>query len=50
MDAAHSDAELLVSQGLKKKAEYIRKLESNFQAIDMEGFQTVLSVQLFNTC
>eukprot|EP00439_Symbiodinium_sp_Y106_P029435 s2893_g3.t1 len=37
LDAAHSDADNLVAENLAKKAEYVKKLESFFKAIDEFG-------------
>ena len=37
LDAAHSDAENMVAENLAKKAEYVKKLESFFKAIDECG-------------
>ncbi|CAK9057053.1 unnamed protein product [Durusdinium trenchii] len=37
LDAANNDAELRMAEGLRKKAEYVEKLEGIFQAIDDTG-------------
>ncbi|CAJ1449447.1 unnamed protein product [Effrenium voratum] len=37
LDAAQSDAEMQVLQGLRQKAEYVGKLESVFQTLDESG-------------
>ncbi|CAE7903290.1 unnamed protein product [Symbiodinium necroappetens] len=37
LDAAHSDADNMVAENLAKKAEYVKKLESFFKAIDEFG-------------
>ncbi|CAE7218006.1 unnamed protein product [Symbiodinium natans] len=37
LDAAHNDAENLILDKMRKKAEYVGKLEAVFQAIDKSG-------------
>lgn len=37
LDSAHNDAELRITEGMRKKAEYVEKLETIFKAIDESG-------------
>ncbi|CAJ1435319.1 unnamed protein product, partial [Effrenium voratum] len=37
LDAAHNDAEHQLAEGIRKKAQYVQKLESIFEAIDETG-------------
>lgn len=46
LDAAHNDAEHLVAEALRKKAEYVEKLESVFQQIDDSGQGMITEARL----
>jgi len=46
LDAAHNDAEHLVAEALRKKAEYVEKLEGVFQQIDESGQGMITEARL----